>query len=80
MSRYRPFEFLGVDDLACAVIQVLATVGVVAPSADDQVPLALLLMSMTHTSQLHIITAHVILIIICIKSLWHVLFVLNVEI
>jgi len=61
MSIYPPFEFLAVGDLACAVIQVLATVGVVAPSADDQVPLALLLMSMTHTSQLHIIIAYAIL-------------------
>ena len=49
------------EDLACAVIQVLATVGVAVPSADDQVPLALLLMSMTHTTQLHIITAYAIL-------------------
>jgi len=61
MSRYPPFEFLGMEGLACAVIQVLATVGAVAPSADDQVPLALLLMSITHTSQLHIITACAIL-------------------
>jgi len=43
MSKCLPFEFLGVEDLACVVIQVLATVGDVAPSADDQVPLALLL-------------------------------------
>ena len=61
MSKCPPFEFLGVEDLACAVIQVLATVGVVAPSADDQVPLALLLMSMTHTSEIHIITPYAIL-------------------
>ena len=61
MSKYPPFEFLGVEDLACAVIQVLATVGVVVPSADDQTPLAQLLMSMTYTIQLLIITAYAIL-------------------
>ena len=61
MSKYPPFEFLGVEDLDCAVIQVLATIGAVAPSADGQVPLALLLMSITHTTQLHIITVYAIL-------------------
>jgi hypothetical protein len=53
MSKYPPFEFLEVEDVACAVIQVLATAGVVAPSADDQVPLALLLMSMTNIPTLY---------------------------
>jgi hypothetical protein len=60
MSKYPPFEFLGVEDLDCAIIQVLATVGVAAPSVHDRAPLDLLLMSMIHISKLHIITAYAI--------------------
>jgi hypothetical protein len=42
MNKYPPFEFLGVEDLDCAVFQVLATVGVAALSVHDQAPLDLL--------------------------------------
>jgi hypothetical protein len=55
MSKYPPFEFLAVEGLDFAEVQVLATAGVAIPSACVLAPLDLLLIQITHNFHVYVI-------------------------